>query len=110
MDHDALAAHARDELGISETFIARPVQAALASAASFAVGAAMPLLTVLLVAESSLVWAVSLTSLIFLAFLGVLAAWAGGAPLLKSAIRVTFWGALAMALTALIGSLFGTTV
>jgi len=110
MDHDALAAYARDELGISETFIARPVQAALASAASFAVGAAMPLLTVLLVAESSLVWAVSLTSLIFLAFLGVLAAWAGGAPLLKSAIRVTFWGALAMALTALIGSLFGTTV
>lgn len=110
MDHDALAAHARDELGISENFIARPVQAAFASAASFAVGAAMPLLTVLLVPESSLVWAVSLTSLIFLAFLGVLAAWAGGSPLLKSAIRVTFWGALAMALTALIGSLFGTTV
>ena len=110
MGHNALAAHARDELGISDTMSARPVQAALASAASFAVGAAMPLITVLLVPESSLVLAVSVTSLIFLALLGILAAWAGGAPIIRSTLRVTFWGALAMALTALVGSLFGTTV
>lgn len=110
MERDALAAHARDELGISDTMTARPVQAALASAASFAVGAAMPLLTVLLVPESSLTVGVTVTSLVFLAVLGVLAAWAGGAPILKSTIRVTFWGALAMGLTALVGSLFGTTV
>lgn len=110
MAHNALAAHARDELGISETMSARPVQAALASAASFAVGAAMPLITVLLAPEPSLVLAVSVTSLIFLAVLGILAAWAGGAPIVRSTLRVTFWGALAMALTALVGSLFGTTV
>ncbi len=110
MNHNALAAHARDELGISDTMTARPVQAALASAASFAVGAAMPLITVLLVSESSLTVGVTGTSLVFLALLGVLAAWAGGAPIIKSTIRVTFWGALAMGLTALVGSLFGTTV
>jgi vacuolar iron transporter family protein len=110
MVKDALAAHARDELGISEAMTARPVQAALASAGSFAVGAAMPLITVLIVPESILVPAVTLTSLVFLALLGLLAAWAGGAPILKSTIRVTFWGALAMGLTALVGSLFGTTV
>ncbi|MBX3082804.1 MAG: VIT family protein [Anaerolineae bacterium] len=110
MNNNALAAHARDELGISDTMSARPVQAALASAASFAVGAAMPLLTVLLAPEPSLVMAVSVTSLIFLALLGILAAWAGGAPILRSTLRVTFWGALAMGLTALVGSLFGTTV
>jgi VIT1/CCC1 family predicted Fe2+/Mn2+ transporter len=110
MSHDALAAHARDELGISEIMSARPVQAALASAAAFAVGAALPLITVLLVPDAVLVAAVSGTSLVFLALLGVLAAWAGGAPILKSTIRVTFWGALAMVLTALVGSLFGTTV
>ncbi len=109
MKHDALGAHARDELGISSTLSARPVQAALASAASFAVGAALPLLTVFLVPESALTVAVTATSLVFLALLGMLAAWAGGAPILKSTIRVTFWGALAMALTALVGSLFGTT-
>ena len=109
MKHDALGAHARDELGISSTLSARPVQAALASAASFAVGAALPLLTVFLVPESALAVAVTATSLVFLALLGMLAAWAGGAPILKSTIRVTFWGALAMALTALVGSLFGTT-
>lgn len=110
MNHNALAAHARDELGISETMSARPVQAAVASAVSFAIGAVMPLITVLLVPETMLVPAVAGTSLIFLALLGVLAAWAGGAPIIKSTIRVTFWGALAMALTALVGSLFGTTV
>ncbi len=109
MKHDALSAHARDELGISSTLSARPVQAALASAGSFAVGAALPLLTVFLVPESALTVAVTATSLVFLALLGILAAWAGGAPILKSTIRVTFWGALAMALTALVGSLFGTT-
>lgn len=110
MAHDALAAHARDELGISEHLSARPVQAAFSSAGSFAVGAALPLLTVFLVPESKLVVAVSGLSLIFLAALGVLAARAGGAPVLKSAFRVTFWGALAMALTAGVGALFGTVV
>jgi VIT1/CCC1 family predicted Fe2+/Mn2+ transporter len=110
MNHNALAAHARDELGISETMSARPVQAAIASAASFAVGAAMPLITVFLVPETILIPAVSVASLFFLALLGVLAAWAGGAPIIKSTIRVTFWGALAMGLTALVGSIFGTTV
>lgn len=110
MAKDALAAHARDELGISEAMTARPVQAAFASAASFAVGAAMPLITVLIAPENILVPAVTLTSLVFLALLGVLAAWVGGAPILKSTVRVTFWGALAMGLTALVGSLFGTTV
>lgn len=110
MAHDALAAHARDELGISETLSARPVQAAFSSAGSFAIGAALPLLTVFLVPESKLVIAVSGLSLIFLAALGVLAARAGDAPVLKSTVRVTFWGALAMALTAGVGALFGTTV
>lgn len=110
MSHNALAAHARDELGISDVMSARPVQAALASAASFAVGAALPLVTVLLVPESALVVAVTGASLVFLALLGMIAAQVGGAPILKSTIRVTFWGALAMALTALVGSLFGTTV
>jgi VIT1/CCC1 family predicted Fe2+/Mn2+ transporter len=110
MNRDALAAHAHDELGISDTMSARPVQAALASAASFAVGAAMPLITVLLVPETILAPVVTGTSLIFLALLGVLAARVGGAPIIKSTIRVTFWGALAMGLTALVVSLFGTVV
>jgi VIT1/CCC1 family predicted Fe2+/Mn2+ transporter len=110
MKHNALAAHARDELGISDTFTARPVQAALASAASFAVGAAMPMIAVLLLPEALLVSGVSITSLVFLALLGIVAAWIGGAPIIKSAFRVTFWGALAMAATALVGSLFGTKV
>lgn len=110
MAHDALGAHARDELGISETLSARPVQAAFSSAGSFAIGAALPLLTVFLVPESKLVVAVSGLSLIFLGALGVLAARAGGAPVLKSTLRVTFWGALAMALTAAVGALFGTAV
>lgn len=107
---DALAAHARDELGISEILTARPVQAALASAGTFAVGAALPLLLVLFVPASALAWSVSASSLFFLALLGSLAARAGGAPVLRSVVRVTFWGALAMALTAAVGALFGTTV
>lgn len=110
MTHDALGAHARDELGISETMSARPVQAALASAASFAVGAAMPLITVLLFPETILVPAVSGMSLLFLAVLGMLSAKVGGAPILKSTLRVAFWGALAMAITALVGSLFGAPI
>ncbi|MGC2047753.1 MAG: VIT1/CCC1 transporter family protein, partial [Gallionella sp.] len=112
MKHDALGAHARDELGMSETLTSRPIQAALASAGTFSVGALLPLLVVLLVPISSvsvsgLMWAVSVSSLLFLALLGSLAARAGGASVMTSAIRVTFWGALAMALTAGVGSLFG---
>jgi vacuolar iron transporter family protein len=105
--HDALGAHARDELGISETLSARPVQAALASAATFAVGAILPLVIVLLVPRSALMWAVSAGSLLFLALLGSLSARTGGASAMTGAIRVTFWGALAMALTAGVGALFG---
>ena len=107
MAHDALGAHARDELGISETLSARPIQAALASAGSFAVGAALPLLTAL-APEADLIPLVSGTSLVFLALLGGLAARAGGAGVTVGAMRVTFWGALAMALTAGVGALFET--
>lgn len=107
MAHDALGAHARDELGISDTLAARPVQAALASAGTFAVGAALPLMVVLLVPLSTLMWAVAGSSLVFLALLGSLAARAGGASVFTAAVRVTFWGALAMALTAGVGALFG---
>jgi VIT1/CCC1 family predicted Fe2+/Mn2+ transporter len=110
MRHDALGAHARDELGISETFRARPIQAALASAGSFAVGAAMPLLATAMAPAAGLIPIVSGTSLVFLALLGGLAARAGGAGVTMGAIRVTFWGALAMALTAGIGALVGTVV
>ncbi len=105
--HGALDAHARDELGITEIAQARPVQAALASAASFAAGAALPLVTGLLVPLSYLIWAIALTSLVFLFGLGTLAARTGGAPPLKAALRVVFWGALAMAVTAAVGHLFG---
>jgi VIT1/CCC1 family predicted Fe2+/Mn2+ transporter len=108
MAHDALGAHARDELGISETLRARPIQAALASAGCFAVGAAMPLLVTAMTPVASLIVLVSGTSLVFLALLGGLAARAGGAGVTMGAIRVTFWGALAMALTAGVGWLFGT--
>jgi VIT1/CCC1 family predicted Fe2+/Mn2+ transporter len=108
MAHDALGAHARDELGITETLSARPIQAALTSAASFAVGAAMPLLAVAAVSGPRLVPVVSVTSLVFLAILGGLAARVGGAGVVVGAMRVTFWGALAMALTAGAGALFGT--
>ena len=107
MAHDALGAHARDELGISKTFEARPIQAALASAGSFAVGAAMPLLVAAVAPASGLIPLVAGTSLIFLALLGGLAARAGGAGVTIGAIRVTFWGALAMAVTAGVGWLFG---
>ena len=107
MAHDALGAHARDELGISQAFSARPVQAALASAASFAVGAALPLGVAALVSASGLIGWVSGASLIFLAVLGAVAARAGGAAVMTGAWRVTFWGALAMAATAGVGSLFG---
>jgi vacuolar iron transporter family protein len=110
MKHDALGAHARDELGISETLRARPIQAALASAASFAVGAAMPLSVTVLAPPTNLIPLVSLTSLLFLALLGGLAARAGGAGVAVGAIRVTFWGALAMTLTAAVGWLFGSSV
>lgn len=107
MQHDALAAHARDELGISDTLAAQPVQAALASAGTFATGAMLPLLVVLFSPASLLLWAVSGSSLLFLALLGSLSARAGGATMLTATLRVTFWGALAMALTAGIGMLFG---
>lgn len=110
MAHDALGAHARDELGISETLTARPVQAALASAGTFAVGAAMPLATVAVAPEGALIPLVAGTSLVFLALLGGLAARAGGARILVGALRVTFWGVLAMAITAGVGALFGTVV
>ena len=110
MAHDALGAHARDELGISATLSARPIQAALTSAGSFAIGAAMPLLAVALVTESSLIPVVYATSLVFLAILGALAARVGGAGVTAGAMRVTFWGALAMAITAGVGTLFGTVV
>jgi VIT1/CCC1 family predicted Fe2+/Mn2+ transporter len=110
MEHDALGAHARDELGISEALRARPIQAALASAASFAVGAILPILVTAFVPWGSLIPFVSGTSLAFLALLGGVAARAGGAPVAAGALRVTFWGALAMALTAGVGALFGTAV
>jgi VIT1/CCC1 family predicted Fe2+/Mn2+ transporter len=108
MAHDALGAHARDELGISETLRARPIQAAMASAGSFAVGAALPLLVSAVTPAAGLIPLVSGTSLVFLALLGGVAARAGGAGVTVGAIRVTFWGALAMALTAGVGALFGT--
>lgn len=107
---DALTTHARDELGITEALSARPVQAALASAGTFAVGAAMPLLTVILVPGSYLIAVVAGSSLMFLAILGGMAAFVGGASPWKGAVSVTFWGALAMALTAGVGALFGTAV
>jgi len=107
---DALKAHARDELGISDLTTARPVQAAFASAGSFAAGAALPLITVLLTPTHLLAPVVSAAALVFLALLGMIGAKAGGANMLKGAIRVTFWGALAMAATAIIGSLSGAVV
>jgi vacuolar iron transporter family protein len=108
MAHDALAAHARDELGISEVLSARPVQAALASAGTFAVGAGMPLLAAVIAPAAQVIPMVAGSSLVFLAVLGGLAAVAGGAPATVGAARVTFWGALAMALTAGVGAVFGT--
>jgi len=110
MAHDALGAHARDELGLSDQFAARPLQAALASALTFAVGAMLPVLAVMLPPSQWITPAVSGTSLIFLAVLGAVAARVGGAPAWIGAMRVTFWGALAMAATAGVGALFGTAV
>ena len=110
MAHDAIGAHARDELGISETFRARPIQAALASACSFAVGAVMPLLVAIVASPARVIPLVAGSSLMFLALLGGLAARAGGAGVIVGALRVTFWGALAMALTAGIGRVVGTAV
>jgi VIT1/CCC1 family predicted Fe2+/Mn2+ transporter len=110
MKHDALGAHARDELGLTEIHTARPIQAALASAATFAVGAALPLLLALLSPLALMMPLVAVGSLLFLALLGGLAARAGGANILRGAGRVTLWGALAMAATALVGALFGAVV
>ncbi len=110
MEHDALGAHARDELGLSEELAARPLQAALASAATFAVGAAVPLVTVTLAPLAHTAIIVAGLSLVCLAALGALAARAGGAPAWTGTLRVAFWGAAAMALTAGVGKLFGTTV
>jgi VIT1/CCC1 family predicted Fe2+/Mn2+ transporter len=110
MARDALGAHAQDELGISSALRARPIQAALASAASFAAGAAMPLAVAAIASAANLFYLVSGTSLVFLALLGGLAAHAGGAEIAVGAARVAFWGALAMAITAGVGSLFGTAV
>ena len=107
MEHDALGAHARDELGISDTLAARPIQASLASAGSFALGAILPLLVVISSPLAQLLWIVSGSSLFFLALLGAVSARAGGAPMLPAAVRVTFWGALAMALTAGVGAALG---
>lgn len=110
MNHDALAAHARDEIGISEVISARPVQAALSSAATFTIGALCPLLVAALVVGPAQIPAVALASLVFLAVLGTVGARAGGASKRVGAARVTFWGALAMAATAGIGTLFGNSV
>ena len=110
MAHDALGAHARDELGLSETTMARPIQAALASAASFAVGALLPVLLVIFTPIGSMIPIVAVSSLVFLAILGVIAARAGGASMTVGAVRVTFWSALAMGATALIGNLVGHVV
>ncbi|SSC67905.1 VIT1/CCC1 transporter family protein [Ciceribacter selenitireducens] len=110
MAKDALAAHALDELGISEMTTARPIQAALTSAATFAVGAALPLLMVVISPANLLVWTVSIASLLFLALLGAVGANAGGANVWRATLRVTFWGAFAMALTAGIGAVVGTAI
>jgi vacuolar iron transporter family protein len=110
MARDALGAHARDELGISDATAARPVQAALSSAAAFSVGGALPLLMSLVTPNTFVVQAVSVASLLFLALLGAIGAKIGGATIMKATIRVTFWGALAMAVTAGIGAVFGTQV
>lgn len=110
MDHDALAAHGRDELGISATLAARPIQAALASAVTFASGAALPLLMVLIWPRPWLIPGMAISTLLFLGLLGFLSALAGGAPALRAVMRVVFWGSLAMALTAAVGSRFDVAV
>jgi VIT1/CCC1 family predicted Fe2+/Mn2+ transporter len=110
MKHDALGAHARDELGITAMFRARPIQAALASAGSFAVGAALPVVVAVLASATNIIWLIAGTSLVCLAVLGGVAARAGGASIAIGALRVTFWGALAMAVTAAVGRLVGASV
>ena len=110
MAHDALGAHARDELGFSHVITARPVQAAVASAGSFAVGAAMPLLTAAVAPERGMAIIIAATSLVFLVGLGGVAAGAGGAPVWRGALRVAFWGVLAMAFTAAVGWAFGSSM
>jgi VIT1/CCC1 family predicted Fe2+/Mn2+ transporter len=107
MAHNALETHARDEIGIIEGAKARPIQAAIASAGTFTIGAALPLLTAWIVPLSHVIAAVAILSIVFLAALGGVAASAGGAPIVKASVRVCFWGALAMALTAGVGRLFG---
>jgi VIT1/CCC1 family predicted Fe2+/Mn2+ transporter len=110
MAKDALGAHARDELGISEISTARPIQAALTSAATFAAGSALPLLIAAVAPRTAIGWAVSAGSLVFLAALGMIAARTGGASVAKGGLRIAFWGAIAMAVTAGVGALFGTAV
>ncbi len=110
MNHDALGAHARDELGISATGTARPIQAALTSAATFAIGAVLPLLVVIFAPKADLIILVSSASLLFLTLLGILAAYTGGSGIMKGAVRVAFWGVLAMGITAAVGSVFGTVL
>ncbi|MDE2333171.1 MAG: VIT family protein [Rhodospirillales bacterium] len=110
MAHDALAAHARDELGLSELTAANPIQAAITSAVTFAVGAAAPLILAVVIPKPFLSAGIALGTLIFLASLGAIGGRAGGAPMLRPALRVAFWGALAMVSTTLIGQLFGATV
>lgn len=110
MAHDALGAHARDEIGISDNGTARPLQAALSSAGTFTIGAALPLLVAWAMPGQWLIYVVALSSLCFLAVLGALAARAGGAPMIIGADRVTFWGTLAMILTAIVGRIFGVAV
>lgn len=110
MEGDALSAHARDELGITEVLRARPVQAALASAAAFSVGASIPILATILAAKDQVAMITTVVTLLSLTALGSLAAWAGGASIWRGALRVTFWGAIAMAATALVGRLFGANV
>ena len=110
MAHDALTAHARDELGISDISTAKPIQAAFASAGTFSVGAALPLVAVLVTPSAALIPVVIVTSILFLALLGGFGAYAGGAPVTRAAVRVTFWGALAMALTAGVGAMFGAAI
>ncbi|HZK78399.1 MAG TPA: VIT1/CCC1 transporter family protein, partial [Gemmatimonadaceae bacterium] len=110
MSKDALAAHARDELGLSEITAARPLQAAMASAATFAVGASLPVIVSALVPQNLLTLLVTASALVLLSVLGALAARVGGAAMWRGSLRVTFWGALAMGISALVGKLFGTTV
>lgn len=110
MAHDALTSHARDELGITEIVSARPIQAALSSAAAFAVGGILPILTALISPADKLLYSVGVTTLISLFVLGIIAAKVGGANIFKSAFRVVLWGTLAMAITAVVGNIFGTTI